>query len=87
MVPLALELGMGIDYQQVTGELRISEFLLTRTQLDLPSTPDGVCVRADLGDAWTWKLNEHRVHPKLLPLPLDDAALRQRLLHPGDCPR
>lgn len=86
-LPLGLELGMGVYYQQVTGELRIAEFLLTRTALDFPSSPDGVCLRAKLDDPWSWQLNEHRVYPRLLPLPLDDARLRQRLLHPGECPR
>lgn len=86
-IPLGLELGMGIHYQQLSGELRIHEFLLTRAAVDFQATPDGVCVRADLSDAWTWRLNEHRLHPKLLPLPLDDARLRSRLLRPGDCVR
>jgi hypothetical protein len=85
--PLGLELGMGVYYQQVTGELRIAEFVFTRTALDFPASPDGVCVRAKVDDPWIWKLNEHRVYPRLLPLPLDDAKLRLRLLHPGECSR
>jgi hypothetical protein len=84
-LPLGLELGMGIYYQQVTGELRIVELVLTRAALDLPSTPDGVCVDADLGNAWSWRLNETRLRPRLLPLPLDDRELRERLTHPGEC--
>jgi hypothetical protein len=84
---LGLELGMGIYYQQMSGELRIENALFTRAALDFPSTPDGVCVRADLRDRWTWRLNEHSIRPALLPLALDDAKLRSRLLAPGQCAR
>jgi hypothetical protein len=86
-LPLGLELGMGVSYQQVSGELRIGALVLTRTRLQFPSTPDGVCLEADLSDPWTWRLNEQRVRTKLLPLPLDDARLRARLRRPGECPR
>lgn len=82
-----LELGMGIYYQQVTGELQINALAFVRQRLTFPSSADGVCLRASLGDAFTWQLNEQRVHPKLLPLPLDDQKLRDRLLHPGTCAR
>jgi hypothetical protein len=86
-LPLGLELGMGIYYQQMSGELRIENALFTRAAFDFPSTPDGVCVRADLSDRWTWRLNEHSIRPALLPLVLDDAKLRARLLAPGQCAR
>lgn len=80
------EAGMGIYYQQVTGEFRITELVFSRTALQFPSSQDGVCLHAELRSSFVWSLNGTLVHPRLLPLPLDDERLRARLLAPGACP-
>ncbi|HYQ05040.1 MAG TPA: hypothetical protein VER96_40465 [Polyangiaceae bacterium] len=75
----AIELGMGIYYDHIRGEFRISELMLERTHLEFRHTTDDVFVCADLNGFFTWRLNENAVHPRLLPLPLDDGALKAKL--------
>ncbi len=79
---LCLEAGMGVFYHPITGDFYVTAFPLTRGALRLPSTEDGVCVRAELNGFYTWHLNGIAVHPRLLPLPLDARELKERLNQP-----
>ncbi|HTQ04765.1 MAG TPA: hypothetical protein VMI54_12955 [Polyangiaceae bacterium] len=83
---LCAEAGMGIYYQSSDGEFTIAWLLFPRVFLDFPSSSDGVCLKAEFG-AFSWTLNGTVVHPRLLPLPLDDTKLRDALTHPGICVR
>ena len=75
----AIELGMGIYYDHIRGELRISELMIERAHLEFRHTTDDVFVCADLNGFFTWRLNEHAIYPRFLPLPLDDSALKAKL--------
>ena len=84
-VPLGLELGMGIYYRRATGELSVGEALFTRAALALPPG-DEQCLPVDLSNPFDWRFAQQHLRPKLLPLPLEDGALKAQLATLA-CPR
>lgn len=86
-VPLGLELGMGIYYRRATGELSVGAALFTRAAVQLPPGDEPAqCLPIDLSDSFSWRFGEQRLRPKLLPIALEDRALRAAF-EPLRCPR
>lgn len=93
---LCIELGMGVHLNTTTGQLHVATLFFERNHLDLPSSPDGVCARADLANPLVWRFGDQSLYPRLLPLPIDSERLlqplwdsEQQLLQssPGACPK